>query len=169
MNRKILFIIAGTLIFSISLFLGYLVIDKLLYKKQILNKIQSLPEVPLYDLDSTAFQLSSIHPTVLIYFNTECEHCQYEAVEIKKSIEYFKKESILLISSEGIKKITEFSRKHGLNIYSFVNFAKIKPEDVYETFGSIHAPHVFIYSREGTLVKDFNGEVKVESILKFLP
>ena len=120
-------------------------------------------------MDSTVFQLSSIPTTLLIYFNTECEHCQYEADEIKRSIKYFKEKKIVFISSENIKSIDEFSLTRGFNIYPFIYFVKIAPEDVYNTFGSIHAPHIFIYGKDRKLIKEFEGETKIEAILQYLP
>ncbi|MFM7853102.1 MAG: hypothetical protein ACKO96_14580 [Flammeovirgaceae bacterium] len=48
-------------------------------------------------------------------------------------------------------------------------FAKINTEVVFDTFGSVSIPHIFIYDNEHKLIKEFKGETKMEAILQYLP
>jgi hypothetical protein len=74
-----------------------------------------------------------------------------------------------MVSSEFIKEIKSFSIKYRLNDEPNVTFTKINPEDVYNTFGSVFIPHIFIYGKDRKLIKEFKGETKVEAILQYLP
>jgi thioredoxin-related protein len=134
------------------------------------DKIASLKSLPIIAMDSSKYELpNNTIPTIIILFNTTCEHCQYEAKEIKKSISSFSQASILMISSEPIKTIKAFSEQYGLNNEASVSFTKINRENIFETFGSVSIPHIFIYNKDRKLIKEFKGETKIEAILKYLP
>ncbi|MFM9840540.1 MAG: peroxiredoxin family protein [Cyclobacteriaceae bacterium] len=133
------------------------------------GKIASLKSLPIVSMDSSIYELpKQAKPVIIILFNTSCEHCQYEATEIKKSISSFQKASILMVSSEPIKIIKAFSVQYGLDNEPSVTFAKINRDDVFETFGSVSIPHIFIYGKDHRLIKEFKGETKIEAILKYI-
>lgn len=133
------------------------------------DKITTLDSLPIVRMDSSKYEFPNPATAVVILFNTTCEHCQYEASEIKKSINSFSQSSILMISSEGIKTIKAFAEQYDLHTEPSVTFAKINPEDHYKTFGSVSIPHIFIYGKDHKLIKEFKGETKIEAILKYLP
>jgi thioredoxin-related protein len=161
---------ALTILFVLLIaWMGNKTVEKLRTVDKAKEKIASLKSLPIVVMDSSRYELPTTVSTVVILFNTTCEHCQYEATEIKKSISFFSKTSILMISSEPIKKIKTFSEEYALNNESSVTFAKISRDDVFETFGSVSIPHIFIYSKDRKLIKEFKGETKIEAILKYLP
>lgn len=84
MLKKSLLTVIFTCLFSLLLFLGYRIIEKLADKKEAKAKIQTLPAVHLFTMDSAAFQVPVLSYIALLYFNSGCEHCQYELKEFKK-------------------------------------------------------------------------------------
>ena len=106
--------------------------------------------------------------TIIIFFNSNCEHCQYEARAIAQNISAFTKAHLLFISEESKKSIIAFSTIHKLDSSDGVWWLKMQSDDVYKTFGPISVPHIWIYNKQGQLVKEFSGETKVEAILEWL-
>ena len=168
MQKKKIFLTVGfTIFFSLLLFLMYNIIEKVAAKKEVQAKIQTLPiGVPLFTLDSTYYQLQRNRTVVLIYFNSECQHCQYELGEIQKNVPAFADTEIVFMSSENLSVIREIPPQYTLTQPNF-HFTKINPEDVFENFGSLSVPNIFIYGADGKLIKEFKGETKMEAILKY--
>jgi thioredoxin-related protein len=158
-----------TTLFGFTLFAIYALADKIMEKKNIQQQIQSLPVDKIRSLDSTLFVFPRAESMLIIYFNSTCEHCQYELKEIREHAALFDGTHLLLVSSENMADIRTFSLQSGLTDRENVSFAKINPDDVYDTFGSVSIPHIFIYNNAGSLVKEFKGETKVEAIAKSLP
>jgi len=134
------------------------------------EKLNTLPAFSLATLDSLSIESSSFgdSPVVLIYFNSECDHCQYEAQDIKNNIAGFSKATIVFMSSEPLVKIKAFAGTSGLRDHKNVLFTKITSNDAFTAFGSLAVPHVFIYGPDKKLRKEFKGETKAEAILKYL-
>ncbi|MCU0447023.1 MAG: redoxin domain-containing protein [Microscillaceae bacterium] len=102
-------IISLLLVLVVSLFAWS--IQRSQARKQAQASRQSLPNFSFYDLDSlhvNRASLASGKPTLLIYFNSECEHCQYEATELVKNSSRLKSANVVLVSSEPIRKIKAF-------------------------------------------------------------
>lgn len=104
------------------------------------------------------------HYKIVIYFSPTCEHCQYEAQEIRKHIETFGDTQILMISSDDSLSIKKFAADYQLDSLSNVQFLHLPNEQIFETFGSASVPRILIYNQKGNLVKDFKGEVKIAII-----
>lgn len=120
-------------------------------------------------MDSSTFIFPSSSVNILVYFNSECEHCQYELSEIRKNINLFEDNSIVLLSSENIASIKKTSFDFELANVPNVYFVKINPGDVYKTMGTVSFPHIFIYGKDHKLIKEFKGKAKIEAILKYIP
>jgi peroxiredoxin len=171
MKKRIIgFTILG-LIVTLGAFMLYSMQKKIKQKKAIQENIRSLPDFTFYHLeDSSQFtpkDLVENQSILLIYFNSECEHCQYEASEIYKQQAQFKDTQVLLISSESIKAIQSFSKKYKLTQIPFLKVLKVDVEAFYKSFGSLSVPSIFIYDTDHKLVKNFKGEVKIEKLLEY--
>lgn len=169
MLKKSLVTAGLTTLFALVLFMVYTIVEKVHAKKVVHNKIQTLSVGQLFRMDSTQFQMTSPRPILLVYFNSECEHCQYELTELKKNLPAFNAVSILLMSSENIATIKEAAQKFELAASPNAEFVKINRDDVFENFGSLSVPHLFLYGADRKLIKEFKGETKIEAILQHLP
>ncbi|HYC85664.1 MAG TPA: redoxin domain-containing protein [Chryseosolibacter sp.] len=105
---------------------------------------------------------------LLILFQPDCDHCQDEARQIKKRLEAFKDYQLYFISSQPIEMIEKFSRDYQLTNLPNVHFGHTEVQNVWNNFGSISAPSMYLYSKEGRLVESFEGLVDVEVIIKYL-
>ncbi|MFA6947141.1 MAG: redoxin domain-containing protein [Pedobacter sp.] len=108
-------------------------------------------------------------PTVIIYFNPECDHCQYEATEIGRQPERFAKANMILITPyDSTKRIEAFADKYKL--WQVDNLVVLLDRNFQfkKYFGTSVFPSVFIYGANKRLLKQFIGEVKMEAVLKII-
>src|SRR5690349_13846768 len=76
-------------------------VQKLETNKSIKEKITYLPELRLFDFDSVSLNHSILEgkSIAVIYFNSECEHCSYEAQNIKETYDKFPDETLIVFMS----------------------------------------------------------------------
>jgi len=168
MLKRSLLTAGASSIVVLLIFLGYSIVENVAAKKEVVIKIQNLPAAHLFTLDSVAFQFPVSSSIILIHFNTSCEHCQYELTEIRKNVSSFSAGHVVLMSSGNIADIRRASKEHGLAGLPNIHFTKINQDDVFDTFGSLSVPHIFIYGKDRKLIKEFKGETKVEALLQHL-
>jgi hypothetical protein len=134
------------------------------------EKLSSLPSFSFITMDETNFNSSVIKtgPVLIIRFHPECDHCQYEISEILKSDIPGLVTKFLLISSAPGDSISKF-----LNQFHYSDYPTVIPlADTNDSFSSVFGkdivPSNYIYNKELKLVKIIFGEVKIETIRKYL-
>jgi hypothetical protein len=160
-----------TLFFSLCiLFLISGIVNKVHEHDRSTKKISKFPSFTFTTLDNKPFNSSDIKsgPILLIRFHPECEHCQYEISELFKSIIPTTGIKIIMISSAPVDTVTKF-----LNNYKYKNYSSVIPlldlsYTFEEIFGRSSIPSNYIYNEELKLVKILEGEVKIETLLKYL-
>lgn len=106
--------------------------------------------------------------TILILFNTSCDHCQRKAKEISEKREAFREYELLFIAADSLHRIEDFSKMYNLSDLPNVSFGHAEYRDVFMNFGSIPTPAIYIYSRERKFVKSFLGESTIEELINYL-
>jgi len=169
-NKKVIISIIITSVLGLLIFLVTKTVIKLKHKERIATQIKILPHLPVKAIGSNKVEewSKSGKVTIIIFFNSGCEHCQYETTSIAQEILSFTGINLLFISDESEKEIGTFSRVYKLDNNPEVWWLKMKPDDVYNTFGNIGVPHIWLYDEDGKLVKEFKGETRVEAILEWL-
>jgi peroxiredoxin len=159
--------IISILILSLALGGFYLINKKAEEKAQAKEKIQTMPDFHFLALDSTVFSATNLaeRKTILVYFNSTCEHCQYEAGEISKHIDKFSNVNLLFVSEQNLAEIRAFSETYGLDKQENVKFLKAPDNGFYKIFGSSPIPSVFIYNVDRQLVKNYKGETRIELLM----
>jgi len=99
---------------------------------------------------------------LLIYFNSECEHCQWEVRKIGENLDLFENTNLAFVSHESEDQAIEFLKQHELAQF----YLNASADKVMATFSG-GVPQLFIYERR-ELKKHFRGEVKIEAILEVL-
>lgn len=133
-------------------------------------RISHLPNFSFVRLDTGLYRSSEIRegPVLIIHFHPECEHCRYELTELQKSEIPESGAVIVLISGAGRDSVEAFFRR--------IRFEPVHPFTVLadtanvfgEIFGNEVIPCNIIYDRSLHLVKILNGEVKSETLIKYL-
>ena|SRR6187402_1646950 len=106
--------------------------------------------------------------TVLILFQTDCDHCQREANAIQENISAFKPYSVYFITTSSQQQIETFAKEYRLSDYPNVHFCQTTSQSILDNFGPIDAPSLYIFSSDRKLIKSFNGETPIGEILKYI-
>jgi len=132
-------------------------------------EINELPYLSYKTLKGEASTTRSLPGgSILILFNTDCDHCQREAQEIADKNQAFKNYELLFIAADSVHQIENFAMTYQLADKPNVKFGRAEYQDVYMNFGSISTPAIYIYNRERRFVKSFLGETPVEELIKYL-
>jgi len=161
--------IVAILVLSLLAFMGYKVISKINHKKEVAENIKTIPAFSYKTTKGEVFSnkdLKNDTPTLFLYFNSECEHCQSEAEQIRDNVEKFANVQLIFISFEVPKKIEYFSTKYKLNHYDNINFLCDSKVSFSITFDVKSLPTIVIYDKNKKLLEKIKGQVKVETILK---
>lgn len=140
------------------------------HKKQVSEQLKMIPNFETYNMDSLKVSYTEFNekPTVILYFNTECEHCQYEATQIVKYQDKFKDVNLCMLSAENITQVKIFAHKMGLDKITNLEMGKITVKESFDVFAFTSIPDILIYNASGQLQKHFKGETKIEAILNYL-
>lgn len=168
--RKIILGVAIVVFALSATFLILGMINKVQKHKQITEKIARLPSFSFMALTNETFNSSEIRkgPVLVIRFHPECEHCQYEISEILKSNIPGSGACVIMVSSADPDSIRKFISQFDLSNYPAI-IPLVDTSYIFgDIFGSDKVPSNYIYNKELNLVKVLYGEVKTETILKYL-
>ena len=107
-------------------------------------------------------------PDLIILFNPDCEHCQYEAVQLQKYHQELTRSNVYLLTTETADRTHAFSHKYGLDTLAMIHIGTLSQEESYQMFGPTLVPHIFIYGPDGNLREEYKGETKIDAILTHL-
>jgi thiol-disulfide isomerase/thioredoxin len=133
-------------------------------------KNRKLPLFALRLLDSSILSISKLpktKATILIYFNTTCDHCQEEVKQIVANKEVFEGAQIIFASVESLELLREFKNKYNLNGDNFYLGKDIKyfmPAHYQIKF----TPFVVVYNKNQMLEKVYEGGAKWQTLEKLL-
>lgn len=170
MNRKLLALLAILVLFFITL-LVYKINNAIKIKARIEHNIVDLPNFSFYNLQQQPFTKDSLpinKPSLFIYFNTDCEHCQYEATEIVKNTTALRDDNIVFVSNQPYTNIRQFDNAYHLSQYSFIRLLKDSTDNFYKTFGTSTVPSLVLYNSKGALIKNYKGEVDITTVITLL-
>lgn len=169
--KKKLTLALGVLAFCLAALLAFKIVQKYNRNKVVAGKMQTLPVFQFYNQNFKKFNAAQLQPGVsvcIFYYNAECEHCDYEAKEIRKHIKDFEKVQVVMVSTNLPKETKQFINQHQLENYAFITWLYDKEYCFYKWFGQSVTPSVYIYNKQHKLVKNYTGEVKISAIIKYL-
>jgi thioredoxin-related protein len=139
-------------------------------KSTAIEASKEIPYFTFYTLDSQRFTKDSFddkRTKLILYFNSECDHCEKQAKWLSEDIEAFSDFELTFVSFEEMEAIKVFRDKyefHQKNI-TFIQDARLTFSD---KFGVASFPSILLYTKKGKLIHKFEGETKTEKILEFL-
>ena len=148
--------------------LGYMFVHKMNQKTEAAENIKTLPSFSFKTLDGAEFSnkdLKAQTPTVFLFFSTQCDFCHYEAREIKKNIEQFSNYQICMVCSDKLEEIAEFTKVYDLDKYPQIKVLQDPERKSFTYFAIATVPSTYIYSGDGSLIKEYKGETKIEAVL----
>lgn len=163
--------ILGVIIFIVC-FLGYKIFRIVQVKQRAAAGVVQLPSFQYYtvpdNLPYTSASIEKNKPVGLLYFNSGCEHCQYETEQLIQHKAAVEHSTILMISAEPVAALQKFDSTYRISTYPFIKLLRDSTHSFFQTFGTAAIPAIFIYDRQHRLVQSYKGEVKPEAIIDAL-
>ena len=134
-----------------------------------LSGIAKLPSFKILSVDSTCcfssdnFQMGQ--PTVLLYFDPDCEHCQQETRSILANMDKLKGARICLVTNGEASELKKFSEVFRLDSVKNVLIGKDYNYSFYRAFLPPTVPYMAIYNGRKDLVKVYSGETDIHFII----
>lgn len=169
--KKQLKIVIAVLIISIIGFLGFKIGSQLNHKKEVAERIQSIPDFSFKTLSGDAFTHKDIdtkQPKLFVYFNSDCDFCHAEAQQIYDNLEKLKGIQVVFISFEPATSIKVFAEQYKLANEENIVFLEDVDILFSRLFDAKSIPYMLLYSKDNDLIKKFKGSTKIENILKAL-
>ncbi|MGE8341058.1 MAG: TlpA family protein disulfide reductase [Flavobacterium sp.] len=169
--RKSLKSIFILLFASSFLFLGYQIISRINYKKEVQQNIKTIPKFSYSNVNGENFTNENLRENtsvIFIYFNTDCEYCNEETKMIEENIKRLKDIQIIFISFENINKIKKFAQNHKLDHYDNIHFLHDSKATFASTFDVNSLPCLVLYDKNKKLIEKIKGQTKPEILIKKL-
>lgn len=151
-------------------YLGYKVVSKIGYKKEVKERLQSIPPFSFVDVkNNRAFTHQNIptkRATIFVYFDKDCDYCQHEAEELKKHIAELKNTTILFVSRNSIASIKEFAINYGLENYKNVHFLFDAEDTFHLQFDATSIPYMLVYGKNREIIMRNKGQLKIAPIIQ---
>lgn len=169
-KRILIYIFVGSIVL-IACLLVVLIVRTHQQKKDTEARVQRLQHCCFPSLHGNQVCIDEFDPnqaTVIVFFHPECEHCQYEAKEMGIHASQLRTANVLMITpDQSVRRLTDFATEN--HLWELDNFEiLLDSNNTFEThFGTTVIPSVFIY-RNGSLIKKYIGETKIEAILSVL-
>ncbi|MBL4655445.1 MAG: redoxin domain-containing protein [Bacteroidia bacterium] len=170
MKKNLKYIFLLILVVGISTMV-FQILGQLEEKKLKKANRQTLPNFEFVDLNNERFTNAQLIPdknVLIIYFNPQCDECQYEASEIRENIQQFESTHILMVSNSPQEDVKSFAIEYKIDNLKEISILLDTREIYYEIFDASTVPNLFIYNKEHLLVKQYEGQTKIEAILKYL-
>ncbi|MBI1780833.1 MAG: redoxin domain-containing protein [Sphingobacteriales bacterium] len=132
---------------------------------------KKLPFFKMMQTDSSLFFKSDLkkkRATVIVYFSPDCEHCQKFTELLTKRIAEFKKTQFVFVSPFPLSKVKEFYDNYHVKDYPGI---KMGFDQLYFFGTYFHArfiPFIAAYDKKGTLIRGWEGEVTIDTLLETL-
>jgi len=169
--KKYLKIFIPLVFISLVSFLGYKIVTKINYKKEVAANIKTIPDFKYQNLKGEPFSnknLKTDTATLFIYFNSECEYCNEETKMIQESVNKFAPYQLVFVSFEKPELIKSFAQKHNILNYDNIHFVCDTKVSFATTFDVRSLPCLVLYDKNQQLIEKLKGQTKVDTILKKL-
>jgi thiol-disulfide isomerase/thioredoxin len=124
-------------------------------------KILKTDSITLYTKDS----LPHNRPIVIIYFSTECSHCQSEAKTIAQHMDSLNNAFFVWIDyHHTTQEIQAFGEKYGLTQFKNIIIGKEIGFKIIPFYRIEYTPFMAVYNNSGLFVKEFRENGKVEEL-----
>jgi peroxiredoxin len=133
------------------------------------TEANELPDFILIGADGSQFSARTLPgKTLLIFFSADCDHCQREATQIQRNLKAFDGYMLYFISMDPFPVIAKFAATYKINNLRNIAFVRADGGMVFRAMGNMKTPTICIFNGSKKLVKRFDGETRIEEILKFL-
>ncbi|MFD2144136.1 TlpA family protein disulfide reductase [Mucilaginibacter antarcticus] len=131
----------------------------------------AIPQYSVLSSDSVWLTPANVknHRTLLIYFGTDCPHCQHLTMELKQKIKQLGDTEVMMVTwsnNHDIRAIKNFVRDFDLKKFSNIHVATEGYTYMLQKFYKIETtPYVAIYNSNGKLTKAFRKQPETDDVV----
>jgi thioredoxin-related protein len=129
------------------------------------------PYIPAFNIikvpDSSNFTNSMLQkgkPTILIFFDPDCDHCQHATKNFTAKIDRFKNVQILMVTIYEFSRIEKFYKDYKLRKFPNITLTRDAGFDLPRFYNVSSIPDVYVYDKDGKLMKHYKQDIPVEEI-----
>lgn len=133
---------------------------------------KELPDFVFTDLEGNAFTRSHLQgdlPTIAIFFDPYCDHCDQQAEWITEAASRFEEVQMIWVTTEEQAPSVDFRKRHFDNTSLKHVYILRDTEFMFDGyFGYSEVPSIYLFNKAGKRVKSFTKETPADVLLKFL-
>ena len=154
------------LMIAVSMFLIASILRKLDQKKYA-EEVVANAKFAFYEMSGKRVDRSTMQNSyLLIFISLDCNYCDNLISDVTSPT--MRIYDAILVSTESQDKIVEFNSVRKLDNYPNIHLVD-DPQNLSQDVFQIRVyPSIFIYNSSHQMVKKFEGETKIETLLKYL-
>ncbi|MCU0394629.1 MAG: redoxin family protein [Chitinophagaceae bacterium] len=133
------------------------------------RNFKEVPAFPLLDLEGKKFSSGSVRPKgktlVVVYFSPTCSHCIEFTEQLTSKLKSFKNSQFLYVSAYPLEEIKTFAITRGFHKMPNFRVGQDAAFNMGRFYELKEIPGVFVYNKEGQLVKSFDSKLKMEDLI----
>jgi thioredoxin-related protein len=129
------------------------------------------PYIPAFNIrtvpDSSSFtnnMLQKNKPTILMFFDPDCDHCQEATKNFTARINRFKDVQILMVTIYDFNRIKKFHQDFKIADFPNIVLTRDAAFDLPRFYGVHSIPDVYVYDKKGKLMRHYKKDIPVEEI-----
>jgi peroxiredoxin len=132
------------------------------------QRYPTLPPISLIQTDSSMLKKAQLkkEPVLLMFFSPSCDHCQHQIKDMLKRMDEFKNTQFVLATYQPFEEMVAFYNEYELAKYPNVKVGRDTTFMLPPFYHMESLPFLALYDKKGNLLKTFEGNVKVDTLLK---
>lgn len=129
------------------------------------------PYIPAFNIrkvpDSSSFtnnMLQKGKPTILIFFDPDCDHCQEATKNFTKKIDRFKDVQILMVTIMQFDRTKKFYKDYKIAHFPNIILTRDTVFDLPKFYQVSSIPDVYVYDKNGKLMGHYKKDIPVDEI-----
>ncbi len=133
------------------------------------QKSPTVPPFRLLKADSANYvtkdDLKKNHPTLIMYFSPDCEHCKHQTENILADFSKFKDIEIVMATYQPFDEMKVFITHYNLTEYPNIKIGRDEKFFLAPFFRIRNLPYLALYDKKGDLITTFEGTQTAATIL----
>ncbi|HEY4288976.1 MAG TPA: thioredoxin-like domain-containing protein [Puia sp.] len=127
-----------------------------------------MPSMSMLLVDSSAYSTDQLRPgryTVIMYFRTDCSHCQQETADLIKNYSALQDINIILLTPKPLKDVRQYAAFFKLDHYPHIQAASDHRRQFWNYYQPANVPYLVVYDRQNRLYRICEGPLPVDSLI----
>lgn len=129
------------------------------------------PYIPAFDIrkvpDSSSFTNNTLQkgkPTIVVFFDPDCDHCQVATKNFTSKIDRLKNVQILMVTIYDFSRINKFYKEYKLANFPNITVTRDAAFVLPKFYQVSSLPDVYVYDKSGKLMAHYKKDIPVDEI-----